>query len=325
MLRVPVKAGERQVKKGTRVPGSADRGRMRVKRTASSLPLDLAQPRGGPRGPGRKEEARPPFDTAPLLSEKNPLLKEIRKAALNGSLTDDGFAVAESLHLLEEALESGCEIGSVVVAESARSSLAVYAGRLRRTRVSVVADSVFSKLATTQVPQGVLALVKPPMWTFERLLREEKTLLVVLDGVQDPGNAGAILRASEAFGASGALFLKGTVSPYNPKCLRASAGSLFRMPLVASIAEDWFLAAMATHQITLFAATPHASNLVASANLAGPCAVVIGSEGRGVSPTLESHAIRLRIPTSKVESLNAAVAAGVFLYEVASQRAVSRA
>src|SRR6202035_4126314 len=89
----------------------------------------------------------------------------------------------------------------------------------------------FRDLSSTETPQGVIALVRPPAWTLDQIL-SGCALVVVLDGVQDPGNAGAILRAAEAFGATGAVFLKGTVNPYNPKCLRGSAGSVFRLPLV---------------------------------------------------------------------------------------------
>jgi len=283
----------------------------------------------GRHGKRPSRPAKHPIETAgipspALLSEKNPLLKKVRRAAAHGSLTEDGCAVAESVHLLEEALESDCEIRAVIVAESSQRVLAPYASRLKRTRVAVAPDAVFAKLSTTQTPQGVLALVRPPVWSFDQLLRG-LPLVVVLDGIQDPGNAGGILRAAEAFGATGAVFLRGTVSPYNPKCLRASAGSLFRLPLLPSIDGEWLIDALTENRIELYSATSHAGRLVADTNLAGPCAIVIGSEGCGVSRTVESRATALRIPTSKVESLNAAVAAGVLLYEAARQRAGLRA
>jgi len=144
----------------------------------------------------------------------------------------------------------------------------------------------------------------------------------VLDGVQDPGNAGAILRAAEAFGATGAAFLKGTVSPYNPKCLRASAGSVFRLPVVPSLDASLLMAALEQKRVHLFAAMPRAETPLFDANLAGRCAIVIGGEGRGVSQKLQVHAKGLKIPTSGVESLNAAVAAGVLLYEARRQRTI---
>ena len=257
--------------------------------------------------------------TETLSSDRNPLLKQVRRAVARGALTEDGFAVAESFHLLEEALASDCEIGAVIAAESVKNTVSAHIRGLKRTRLVAVADPVFASLASTETTQGVIALVRPPDWKIDQLVRG-KALVMVLDGVQDPGNAGAILRAAEAFGASGAAFLKGTVSPYNPKSLRASAGSVFRLPVVAGIDENLLLAALHQKRIALYAATPRGEKSLAEANLAERCAIVIGSEARGVSSRLAQHATGLKIPTTGVESLNAAVAAGVLLYEARRQR-----
>jgi TrmH family RNA methyltransferase len=257
--------------------------------------------------------------TGTLLSDHNPLLKQLRQAAARGSLTEDGCAVAEGFHLLEEAMASECEIGAVIVAESVRSAMPQLPRSLRGARVVAVRDAAFAKLASTETPQGVIALVRPPAWTLERLLRG-RSLVIVLDGVQDPGNAGAILRAAEAFGGTGVAFLKGSVSPYNPKCIRASAGSLFRLPVVASLQESALLEALERERLALYAAMPHAATSIADADFSIRCAIVIGSEGRGVSPKLQARATGVRIPASGVESLNAAVAAGVMLYEARRQR-----
>jgi TrmH family RNA methyltransferase len=165
-------------------------------------------------------------------------------------------------------------------------------------------------------------LVRPPASTLDQMTRGDAALVVVLDGVQDPGNAGAVVRAGEAFGATGVACLKGSVNPYNPKCLRASAGSIFRLPVVAALEESLLLAALEQKRVTLFAAVPRDGKLLSEADLTGSCAIVIGSEGRGVSPKLSRKAAGIRIPTIGVESLNAAVAAGVMLYEASRQRTV---
>jgi TrmH family RNA methyltransferase len=144
--------------------------------------------------------------------------------------------------------------------------------------------------------------------------------VVVLDGLQDPGNAGAILRAAEAFGATGVLGLKGTVNPYNPKAVRASAGSVFRVPLVWGIEASEALATLQQQRLDLYAAVPSARRLLSEADLRRGCAFIIGSEGRGVSEALRAASTELRIPTSGVESLNAAVAAAILLYEARRQR-----
>ncbi len=223
--------------------------------------------------------------TETLIGEKNPLLKQVRRAVSRGCLTEDGFAVSESFHLLEEALASDCEIHAVIVAESVKTAVSAHVRELKRTRVVVVRDAVFAQLSSTETTQGVIALVRPPAWTLDQLLRG-RSLLVVLDGVQDPGNAGAILRAAEAFGSTGAAFLKGSVSPYNPKCLRASAGSVFRLPIAISVDENLLLAALEQKRVALYAALPRGAKLASSVNLSGRCAIIIGGEGRGVNPAL---------------------------------------
>jgi TrmH family RNA methyltransferase len=145
-----------------------------------------------------------------------------------------------------------------------------------------------------------------------------------LDGLQDPGNTGAIVRAAEAFGATGAIFLKGTVSPYNPKAVRASAGSLFRLPVLHGMDAECARRALAENCVRLFAAVPaHPSGsarLIGDADLTSGCALIIGNEARGVSPELRSVAEQVSIPTVGVESLNAAMAAGILLYEARRQR-----
>jgi TrmH family RNA methyltransferase len=112
--------------------------------------------------------------------------------------------------------------------------------------------------------------------------------------------------------------MKGTVNPYNPKCVRGSAGSVFRVPLIACVEAEEILRLI---EMTWYAAMPRAQKLTIDADLSGPCGIIIGSEGHGVSPLLAGRATGLRIPTSGVESLNAAVAAGILLYEARRQRA----
>jgi len=254
-----------------------------------------------------------------IASPRNPLLKEIRRALLRGTLTEDGCAVTETFHLLEEALRSDCHVPVVLSAESVRGTVEQHIRNLEDVRFSVVPDALFTQLSSTESSQGVLALVKPPRWTMEELLRG-RTLLLVLDGVQDPGNAGAIVRAGEAFGATGVLFLKGTVSPYNGKTLRASAGSLFRLPVVHGMEADLARTALAQRRLDVYAAVPGAPAQVTEVDFTRRCALIVGSEGRGVSEKLRSAAREIAIPTLGVESLNAAMAATVILYEASRQR-----
>ncbi|MEX2264573.1 MAG: RNA methyltransferase [Bryobacteraceae bacterium] len=260
-----------------------------------------------------------------LTSAANPLLKDVRRAIVKGILTERGCWVAETFHLLEEALGSDCEVKAVLAAESVRGTVEAHVRGLAGLRVYVLNDGLFQKLSGTEASQGVMALVRPPEWKLETLFRG-RALAVVLDGVQDPGNAGAIVRAAEAFGATGVMFLKGGASPFHPKTVRASAGSLFRVPFVHALERPLARAALQQAKLDIYGTVPSGSpagKTLVEADLTRKCAFVIGSEGRGMSEEMRGCSMDLSIPTVRVESLNAAVAASILLYEARRQRALA--
>jgi len=260
-----------------------------------------------------------------ISSASNPLLKSVRKAFAKGTLTDDGDCVAESFHLLKEAIRSGLRISAVLAAESARRSLDnLLRDSLVRNelslRIALLPDRVFESVAGTRTSQGVIALVAPPVWPIERLFAGQ-ALILVLDAVQDPGNAGTLVRAAEAFGATGVLFVKGSASPFHPKTLRAAAGSLFRVPFVPAVDPAIARAALDRNRLTVYAGLPEASGqALREADFRRPCAFVIGNEGAGIGPEFRSGSTALTIPTAQVESLNASTAGAIFLYEAHRQR-----
>ena len=248
-----------------------------------------------------------------ITSPANPLLKDIRKAVNRGGLTDSGCCVAETFHLLEEALRSNCRVRTVIAGESIRNAVEDVVRR-PGIRIVVVPDKLLDPAS-----QGVVALVDPPEWRVEQMFHTPQLVLVV-DGLQDPGNLGTVLRSAEAFGAGGLLLLKGTVNPFNPKVARASSGSIFRVPFISGWDRAEAVATLSGRGIRIYAAVPNAWNLLPDADLRAPCAIVVGSEGRGVSDALRSAATDLTIPTTGVESLNAAISAAILLYEARRQR-----
>lgn len=260
-----------------------------------------------------------------ISSAANPLLKDVRRAIARGGQTQEGYLVAETFHLLEEALRSDCAVKVVLCSESVQSAVESHVKRLNGLRVAVVADQLFPYISGTEASQGVIALVQPPIWNLPQLFRG-RALVVVLDGLQDPGNAGTIARASEAFGATGIMFLKGTVSPFNPKALRAAAGSLFRVPFACGLDVALARASLQQNKLDVYAGVPtnstQPSKAVGEVDFTRKCALIVGNEARGVSPQLRAGAIDITIPTSGVESLNAAVAAAIVLYEARRQRSL---
>jgi TrmH family RNA methyltransferase len=171
----------------------------------------------------------------------------------------------------------------------------------------------------------VAALVKPTAFDFQDMLGPQPLILGAA-GIQDPGNLGTMIRYAEAMGASGVLATEGTVHCFNPKVIRASAGSLFRLPVVRLPVQD-ALEKLRAHGIAILATSSHKGTPIYKADLTGPCAVFIGGEGAGISKDLIAAADEVvAIPhAGKAESLNAGVAAAIILYEAARQRRTASA
>jgi TrmH family RNA methyltransferase len=245
-----------------------------------------------------------------ITSAANPLLKEIRKAQESGGLMARGWLIAEGPRLVDEAMRSGLHIACALASDEMAFPEGLIADRLIQ-----VPERVYESISGTTTPQGLMALAEPPEHTLDSIYRG-RWLVVILENVQDPGNAGTIARSAEAFGASGLIFLGGTVNPMNPKTLRSSAGSLFRVPFVRQPGK---LTLGPGGPVFAGVSDPSAT-LASDCDLAQPCSIVIGNEGSGVSANTLHNSQGIRIPTVGVESLNAAVAASVLLYEAARQR-----
>ncbi len=246
-----------------------------------------------------------------ITSPSNPLIKDIRKAVRRGEATEDGLAVAESPHLLEEAVRSGIPVAATLLAETAGPAVEALARRLDPT-YHTIPDKLFQELSSTENSQGLIALVRVPRYEWSELLGPAKRV-VILDGIQDPGNAGAIVRSAEAFGVDGVIFGRGSVSPVNPKTLRASAGSLFRIPTVRGGGAERVIESLQSAKLPLFAATAHDGKPLGEVDLSRS-AVIIGSEAHGISPEYLLAAQAVHVPVKGVESLNAAAAAAVIFY-----------
>ena len=182
-------------------------------------------------------------------------------------------------------------------------------------------DEAFSRLSSTEHSQGVIAAAEKAEWTEEGFFGEPGGCVLVLDRVQDPGNLGTMIRSAEAMGFSGALLIKGCADLYGPKAVRAAAGSLFRLPVLFADSGQEAAQLLVRHGKKIYAAEMEAEKELFDAELASDAAVIIGNEGNGVSPVLLGRAEGVRIPMSgHIESLNAALAAGMMMYESQRQR-----
>lgn len=253
----------------------------------------------------------------------NPLVKELRGAFSRGELTSQGDCAIEGLRIVEEAIRAGLRFHAICFSESAESRAARLLPQIgSNVQTVILPDKLFASVVTSETPQGVAALVRLPPWSLESLLGKADTgALVAVVGLQDPGNLGTILRSAEAFGAAGVLLGEGTVSPFNSKVVRASAGSLFRLPMVRLKLAD-LLPELRQREIRVIATSSRKGTPLPEANLAGRIAVLIGGEGAGIPRDLFATVDEtVAIPHApKVESLNAGVAASIVLYEIAQQR-----
>jgi TrmH family RNA methyltransferase len=267
--------------------------------------------------------------TPPILvtSRANARVKQLRAAFAGHARLSGGLVAIEGENLLHEALDSGLPLKTIFLSER----IAPPAWLPRGVELLVLAEEVFASAVATQHPQGISALLVPPVWKIESAFpaNDNAALLLVAAGLQDPGNLGTLIRSAEAFGATAVLTTAGTVSEWNQKALRASAGSVFRIPVVAITAEE--LVALKSRGVRLLAAVaPNSdsgsnSDVAAYAGLINPCALMIGNEGAGLGEEWLALAdARITIPTpGRVESLNAAVAGSLLLYEASRQRAAS--
>ncbi|WP_041855701.1 TrmH family RNA methyltransferase [Candidatus Korobacter versatilis] len=257
-----------------------------------------------------------------ITSRQNNAVKELRAAFHTGRPTDDGYSAVEGVHLLEEAIRSGLRFKTIFFSQAAEDR----AGKLlpqihSNVETLLLPDEVFSSAVLTESPQGVAALVKLKTFKLEDLLRAENPMLLGVAGVQDPGNLGTILRSAEAFGATGVLIGDKTASPWNPKVIRGSSGSVFRLPVVK---VEWpaALEQLRAKGVQILATSSHKGEPLPEVDFTGPTIVLIGGEGAGVPrDVLASVDGTLAIPHSpKVESLNAGIAASIVMYEAARQR-----
>jgi TrmH family RNA methyltransferase len=257
-----------------------------------------------------------------VQSKQNGRLKELRRALTHPGREAAGLAGIEGIKLLGEALRAGLRVPTVFAAQGSESLLD-HLLLAPETEILLLPRELLDSALTTEAPQPIAALAEPPQWSWPQLLgsKEDSALIVVLAGLQDPGNLGTILRSAEAFGATGVLALPGTVSAWNPKTVRASAGSIFRMPLLALSAKECF-DRLRESGITIWTTDVNEARPANFVDLVAPAALLIGNEGNGVPAGLAaeaSGAITIPCP-GPVESLNAAVAASVLLYEASRQR-----
>src|SRR5712691_4416713 len=264
----------------------------------------------------------------------NAMVKELRQAFSRAERTEGGSCAIEGLRIVEEATRSGLRFRAVFFKESAQNLAERLLPQIgANVDTLLLPDKLFDATVPTETPQGVAALVRLKEFSLADVLeRLQVGPIIVLAGLQDPGNLGTILRSAEAFGSAGAVLGEGTVSPFNSKVIRASAGSVFRLPIVhrqprghaksGPVKLEEISQKLRAQSVRQFATSSHKGTPVDQASLTGPAAIFLGNEGAGLPREVMAKMDEsIAIPhTTQVESLNAGVAASIVLYEAARQR-----
>lgn len=266
----------------------------------------------------------PPDET--LRSRENPLYKRLHALKVRGG--DRELCLLEGPKLVLEALAAGLAVVEAATSPRAEASpagaAALSALRGREVPVRRLTAELFTSLSEAETSQGVLALARRPAFDEERVFRGTP-LVLVADGVQNPGNLGGLLRTAEAAGASGAILTTGCTDPFSWKALRGSMGSAFRLPHLRGLTIEKALDALDARGVSVLATAVDGERRYDEADLRGPVALVVGSEGAGLPASVRARATaRLRVPLAgPVESLNVGVAAALVLFEAARQRGFS--
>lgn len=231
---------------------------------------------------------------------------------------EDVFVVEGTKMFLEAPAE---KLRDVYVSESFLEKCSCRE-RLEQTGYEVVSDQIFAKISDTCTPQGILCVVEQFHYNMESLLKKENPVFLLLENIQDPGNLGTMLRTGEGAGISGVIMSRDTVDLYNPKVIRSTMGSIYRMPFL--YAEDFAGAIGSVRQagVSVYAAHLKGKTSYIKQDYRRGTAFLIGNEGNGLrEETADLADVYIRIPMEgQVESLNAAVAASVLMYEAHRQR-----
>ncbi len=260
-----------------------------------------------------------------ISSTQNERIKFVKKLYRRRYRDESGFYLAEGLRLVEDLYKTSsiCELyytKRLAASERGRQLLAQIQAE-QNTKVYLCTEKVFAEICDTDTDQGVLAVVKKPNPVTNWNSQLKQGVIVVVDRIRDPGNLGTIIRTALAAGVDGLWLVSGTVDPFNPKVVRGSMGAVGRIALGTMTAREC-LEHCRVFELKMVAAALNNAVRYYDADLSEPCALIIGNEANGVQPYLIKHSDeRVFIPlANEVESLNAAAAAAILIYDVARQR-----
>jgi RNA methyltransferase, TrmH family len=264
--------------------------------------------------------------TIPELTSKNNLIiKTIRRISEGSPRSTELLVAVEGVRILEEATLAGYKMEAVVLSENfgsnSREKNLLHSWQTTKTHIYRTKESLFKTLSSVQTPQGAIALVNVAKMTLKEASLGKNALILCALGLQDPGNLGTLIRTAKATGADMVCTTKGTVSVRNPKALRSSAGTFFRIPVIEQIDTSEFLNYCKKRKIQMFRTDARKGIEYTKADLISPCALLLGNEGSGITAEECAEIPSLHIPMAEnTESLNVAIAGAILLFEAFKQR-----
>ncbi len=260
-----------------------------------------------------------------ITSLRNPLVKEIKSLYRKKERMKNNSFIIEGIKIIKEAINYNYPIKNIIYTDcllNTKDGKEFYESIIGLNNIIYVPDNVFKEISDTENPQGVLAIAKFEYKTINLLHKKEKLFLIMLDGLQDPGNMGTIIRTADAFNIDGIIITSGSVDPYNPKVVRATMGSIFRVPLYYTYDGLSELESLKEKGIKVYSTSLEGSIPIYNADFKESIILIIGNESKGVSYdyySLSDKLIKIPMP-GNAESLNAGVAASIIMYEVMKQR-----
>lgn len=257
-----------------------------------------------------------------ITSSQNSIIKHVKSLHEKSKRDKLNQFFIEGYRIVKDALENNADIEFIVVSDEYKSNdIDKWVNDLINIKVYYVSKELFKEICDTENPQGIIAVINKKIIHTNDILNFENAFLVILDNVQDPGNMGTIIRTADAAGASGIIVSKGCVDIYNPKVLRSTMGSIFHLPIIKVDELNNIIDELKQNDFEIFAAHLGGKNNHFDVDMKKKCGIVIGNEANGISDEVANKCTLIKIPMpGKAESLNAAISAGIIIYEYVRQK-----
>lgn len=260
-----------------------------------------------------------------ITSSNNPVIKEIKALKSRKIREKKKLFFIEGIRIVEEAFNEEADIVTLFLSEQfmVKDEATIFLNMIEERKLAyyIVSEKLFKEISDTETPQGIMAIIRIKEAKLDEIINQDSSL-IILDKIQDPGNIGTIIRTADAAGFDGIIISKGCVDVYNPKVVRSTMGSIFRMPFYYSEKFEDTINVIKNRGIKLIAAHLKGDKNYFEFDLTGGTAIIIGNEANGISDDIAALADSLvLIPMiGRTESLNASVAASLLIYEVLRQK-----